>query len=151
MGVFGGIKGAKYSEGGNYVKPGVHRFKVMLCKHIKTAPHTGSKDAFVVEMETLESTAHEKGELVTWMATLDKTPSLGNIKMFLMAALPAEDVTEDQIDESVVEYAINEAENPLKDQIVRCSATNIKTKANRDFTKCKFIRDSAGAEAAAAA
>lgn len=150
MGVFGGIKGAKYSEGGNYVKPGVHRFKIICCKHIKTGAHTGSKDAFVAEMETLESTVHTPGEIVSWMAMVHQSPAMGNILNFLLAALPQEAKPED-IDETVVEYAVNEAENPLKDCIVRCSAANTKTKANRDFTKCKFIRDSAGAEAAAAA
>lgn len=150
MGVFGGIKGAKYSEGGVYLVPGVYRLKILICKYIKTAQHSGAKDAFVAEFEVLESNVADRpsGSTCSWMVTLDKLPALGNIKQFLLACLP--DATEDQIDESAVEFVVNEQKNPLKDYIVRCSAVNIKTKANRDFTKCKFLRDADGAAAAAA-
>jgi hypothetical protein len=149
MGVFGGVTGAKYSEGGVYLVPGVFRLKVVICKHIKTGAHTGSKDAFVAEFEVLESNAPQlpPGTLVSWMAMLHHTPAMGNIKNFLGAAIPEHVEKGIEIDESVAEYAVNEAANPLADRIVRCSAVNTKTKAGRDFTKCKFFADadSAGA------
>lgn len=144
MGVFGGIKEAKFSEGGIYVLPGVYRVQITACKQIKT--RTG-KQAFIVECKILESTNPERlpGSQVTWMVTLDKEPALGNIKQFLAIAL---ECGEDQITEEVCEFAVNEQANPLKDRIVRCSAINIQTKANRPFTKCKFFGDAdkAGAE-----
>lgn len=137
MGVFGGIKEAKYSEGGVYLKPGVYRLQITACKYLHT--RTG-KDAFVVEMKVLESTNAERqpGSTCSWMVTLDKEPAMGNIKQFLMCAVPC---AESDIDEKVVEYVVQESANPLAGKIVRCSATDIMTKANRPFTKCKFFLD----------
>jgi hypothetical protein len=157
MGLFGGIKDAKYSEGGVYIVPGVYRLQVVACKQIRTRTQ---KDAFVAEFKVLESSTPERppGSAVSWMLTFDKEPAMGNLKQFLGVALkhinPA--VTEDQIDESVCEYVVSAA-NPLggiaanpaavpptpaiTPVIVRCSAANTKTKANRDFTKCKFFVD----------
>lgn len=147
MGVFGGIAGAKYSEGGVYLKPGVFRLEILAVKYIKTAPHSGSKDAFVVEFKVIESSNPDllPGSLPSWMVTLDKAPALGNIKQFLTTAV--EDATDEAITEAAVEYVVSPAQ-PLKGVIVRASAVNIKTKANRDFTKVKFVKDSAGAEGA---
>ncbi len=145
MGLFGGIGEAKYSEGGVYLKPGVYRLQVIACKYLKT--RTG-KDAFVVECKILESTEPSllPGGICSWMVTLDKEPALGNIKQFLQSILACD---EGQIDETVVEAAIGPT-NPLANRIVRASAVNIKTKANRDFTKVKFMTDSAEGAAAAA-
>lgn len=135
MGVFGGIKESKYSEGGVYVLPGVYKVAVTACKHIKTRK---GQEAFVVEMLVQESNNPERmpGSSMSWMVTMDKEPALGNIKQFLKTILEAE---EDQIDESVVLYAVDEKENPLAGKEVRISATNITTKSNRPFTKCKFM------------
>lgn len=157
MGIFGGIKEARYSEGGVYLLPGVYRLQVVVCKQLRTRTQ---KDAVVVEFKVLESSTPERpvGSSVSWMLTFDKEPAMGNFKQFLGVALkwinPA--ATEDMIDESVCEYASGPA-NPLggiaanptatpptpaiTPVIIRCSAANTKTKANRDFTKVKYFVD----------
>ena len=135
MGVFGGIKEAKYSEGGVYVKQGVYKLCVTACKQIVTRK---KQDAFVAEFLILESSNPERpvGSAMSWMVIAQPdTPWLGNIKQFLMTVLETE---EEKIDESVCEFVVS-AENPLKDREVRLSAIDIKTKKNADFTKCKYM------------
>ncbi len=135
MGVFGGIKEAKFSEGGVYVKAGVYKLRVTACKQIVTRK---KQDAFVAEFLVLESSNTERpvGSAMSWMVIAQPdTPWLGNIKQFLMTVLES---SEDQIDESVCEYAVA-AENPLKDREVRLSATDITTKKGAAFTKCKYM------------
>ncbi len=57
MGLFGGIKDAKYSEGGVYVVPGLFRFKIKEVKIIETR----AKDkGFVAEFEVLKSSAADR-------------------------------------------------------------------------------------------
>jgi len=144
MGVFGGIDKAKYSEGGIYLLPGVYRLRVDAVKHIKT--RTG-KEAFVVEFCVLESSNAQRlpGSSVSWMVTFDKEPALGNVKQFVSTAANCEF---DQVTEAVCEAVVSE-KNPLKGANVRCSAVEIMTKANRPFTKVKFLADSIGADGAA--
>lgn len=144
MGLFGKINEAKYSEGGIYILPGVYRLRVDTVKAIRTRT---AKDAFVVEVTIMESTNKDRlpGSACTWMVTLDKEPALGNIKQFISVAAPCE---MDQVTEAVAEaVTVEKGENaqPLKGRIVRCSAVEIMTKANRPFTKVKFIADSVGA------
>jgi hypothetical protein len=152
MGLFGGIKDAKYSEGGIYVLPGVYLFEIQALKAIRTRTQ---KDAFVAEFKVLESTNPERlpNSLCSWMVTFDKEPAMGNVKQFLASVLGVKD---DQIDESVAEYAVNLVDdaatnrvaNPCKGRKVRCSAVNITTKSNRPFTKCKFFTEADAAGAA---
>jgi hypothetical protein len=145
MGIFGNISSATYSDGGVYLLPGVYRLKIKSCIYKKTRK---GQDAFIVEFEVVESTNTERlpGSTCSWMVTMDKEPALGNIKQFIAEAVEqAMEAINEQIAEAVVA-----AQNPLAGRFVRCSAVNIKTKANRDFTKVKFIRDSAGKAAAEA-
>jgi hypothetical protein len=141
---YGGISEAKYSEGGVYVLPGRYRFKVLGCKHITTRK---KQEAFVVELEVMESTNVERpvGSLCSWMVTLDKEPALGNIKAFICVAVPC---AEEQVNEQAVHLIIGEGQ-PLKNRIVRAVATNITTKAGRDFTKVKWLSDDVGDAGAA--
>jgi len=143
MGLFGKINEAKYSEGGNYLKPGVYRLEIEAVKSLQTRT---KKDAFVAEFKILESNNVDcaVGSLVSWMVTLDKEPALGNIKQFAQSVLA---VTEDKITEEVIEFMVSET-NPCKGKMVRACAVNIMTKANRPFTKVKFIVDGEGAAAA---
>lgn len=147
MGVFGGIKGAKYSDGGVYIEPGVGRVEIVAIKYMKTRK---GQDAFIVEVKMLESNNPDRpaGSLCTWMVTLDKEPSLGNIKQFVETLIP--DVSWDQRTEAECEAVIlaicaeaGERPNPLKGYKARFSATSIQTKANRPFTKVKWFPDTA--------
>jgi hypothetical protein len=149
MGVFGKINDATFSDGGVYLKQGVYRLEIVKCIYKKTRQQ---KDAFIVEFKTLESTNPELpvGSAPSWMVTLDKEPALGNIKQFLAEALSTD---MDKIVEQVVEAVVAETgakPNPLAGYKIRAAAVNIMTKANRPFTKVKFLRDTAGAAAAEA-
>lgn len=151
MGMFGGIKGAKYSEGGIYVLDGVYRFRIDAIKCIKTRT---AKDAYVVELHILESSNEQRlpGSNCTWMVTLDKEPALGNIKQFLEIAVPGLDFN--AIDATTAEAAVEQTfheSNPLKGRIVRATANEIKTKAGRPFTKVKFMKDETDAASMAQA
>jgi hypothetical protein len=66
---------------------------------------------------------------------LDNDAALGNIKHFLSVAAGKDikDVTEADGEESVSE------ENPFGGLSIRVMAVNIKTRANKDFTKVTFM------------
>jgi hypothetical protein len=143
MGIFGKIGEAQYSDGGVYLLPGVYRLEIKSCVYKRTRK---GQDAFIVEFKIMESTNQERlpGSTCSWMVTMDKEPALGNIKQFI-----AETVEQDMaaINEQIAEAVVS-AQNPLGGRFVRASAVNIKTKAGRDFTKVKYLRDSAGSKAA---
>jgi hypothetical protein len=146
MGMFGKINEARYSEGGIYVLPGVFRFEIQKCK----SGHTRAQvPFFVAELAVLESNNPERpvGSSCSYMVTLDKEPALGNIRHFCAVACGS-DIEE--VGEAEVEAIVAE-NNPLAGVKIRCSAVNITTKKGQPFTKCKFLPDSVGAQAAAAA
>lgn len=146
MGLFSNISNAQYSEGGNYLKDGVFRLEIKktILKKTRKGPM-----GFIVECGILESTnpAHIVGSEATWMVTDDKEPFLGNVKQFIATALEVEMA---EINEEVAELIVGD-EQPLKGKIVRASGINILTRKNTNFTKIKFIKDSAGAAGAAQA
>lgn len=155
MGLFGGIKNAKYSDGGVYILPGVFRLEIQSVIYKKTRK---GQDAFIVEVKVLESNNPERmpGSLCTWMVTLDKEPAMGNIKQFVEVLVPGVnfDARTEQECDDIITNICSQA-NPLKGHIARAFGTNITTKANRPFTKVKWISDETSAadlakEAAAA-
>ncbi len=148
MGLFGGIKGAKYSEGGVYLLDGVYRLEIQSCKTINTR---NKGPAFVSEFKVLESSnpARTVGMSCSWMVMLtgnQAETALGNIKQFLENALPGLDFSKltDDEGEAAVDTIVSEG-NPMKGKLVRCTATTIKTKKNTDFTKVKYMPDSSSA------
>jgi hypothetical protein len=146
------VKEAQYFERGNYVKPGTYQVEVMKVKEgtMRAPKNTGF---FVAEMKVMESSdtkAHPIGSTMTWMSTADKDAFLGNVKHFVGAAaqIPQDDVSLDDLKMSVSEA------NPLGGVILQVDAITIKTKAEKDFTKCRFIfiadnREALSPEAAA--
>jgi len=143
MGIFGKIGEATYSDGGVYLKAGVYRLELLSVISKRTRK---GQDAFIAEFKVLDSTNPERlpGSVCSWMVTLDKEPALGNIKQFISEVMGCDMA---QVNEQIAERVVA-SDNPLKSKIVRACAVDIKTKAGRDFTKVKFIRDSAGAAAA---
>lgn len=151
MGLFGGIEGAKFTDGGVYLQPGLHQLKIRAVKMIHTR---ANKDAFVAEFNVISSTnaAHKPGSEVSWMVTMDKDSALGNIKQFLASVLdqPMEAITEAVATACLaVEQNGQIVQNHLGGREVYASAFNIKTKAKTDFTKVKFCNPSKAAEMAA--
>lgn len=135
MGMFKGVESARVPEGGVYFQPGVYLAKVLACKGFSNRRQIGT---FVVECELLESSEPSlpAGSLVSQVITLDKESALGNIKGFIAAAMNdrAENVTEEMCD------MVASAGNPLKGTVLRVSASNIKTKAGKDFTKLTWLQ-----------
>jgi hypothetical protein len=149
MGLFSGIKEAKPSQGGTYLEAGIYQSRIDACKSGKARDGIGF---FVVELEHLQSNNphHPAGSRVSWMVKLDPSyleTALGNIKTFLAVA---GDCDESEVDEAGTELAVSAA-NPLKGVVLNISATNIKTKAGKDFTKAMFklVKEVAAATAAA--
>ncbi len=147
MGLFGGIKAAKYSEGGVYILPGVGRVEILGIKSFKTRK---GQDAYAVECKMVESSNAKlpPGSVCTWMVTLDKEPALGNIKHFVNTLLPQIDfdkLSEEDCEKAVLLTCADGDPLKLKGKFLRFAATEIMTKANRPFTKVKWLADNTSA------
>lgn len=139
MSMFKGIKGARTSEGGVYLKPGVYDLTIRAVKALEDRKKIAT---FVVEFDVDRSTVaeHPAGTVVSWIVKLDKEPALGNIKMFIAAASGC---SPEEIEEKDVEEAIA-SEQPLKGVKLTASANNITTRAGNPFTKITW-KEFAGA------
>jgi len=134
MGLFTGIEKANPSEGGVYIVPGNYTVEV---QKVKTGKTRANRNFFVVECKVLESDValRPRGIDVSWMVMLDQDSALGNIKQFCATATGSE---MEDIDEAGVEAVVGD-DNPLKGTKLQIQATNIVTKAGRDFTKVRWF------------
>lgn len=132
MGRFSQIGSAKSSQGGIYFLPGKYALE---CRANKTGKTREGREFFVAEFTILESTNAERpvGTSVSFMVMMDKNleTALGNIKGYIASLFG---IPEAEVDEAGVESLIT-AENPGQGMKVRAVASNIKTRANKDFTK----------------
>lgn len=147
MGIFDGIGGAQYFESGVYIRPGLYKAVVQKVKQFTTRKKV---PAFVVELEVLESSNqkdHPLGTTMSWMVMLNQDAALGNVKHFISVAsdTPMDDVTSKDAEDACGEG------NPLEGVELRIMAVNIKTKADKDFTKVRFMSASMSAADAASA
>lgn len=135
MGLFDKIKEAKSSSGGVYFLPGTYALE---CRVNKVGKTREQRPFFVAEFTILESSNAERpvGTSVSLMVMMDKNleTALGNIKGYVAALF---DMPELEVDEAGVE-ALIAAGNPGAGLKVRAIASNIKTKALKDFTKVQF-------------
>ncbi len=130
MGLFTGIEDATSSAGGNYIKPGRHLLNIVC---LKGKVSRKKKALAIAEFEIVESTKHEVGESVSWLANLtDHDAAVGNVKGLLAAIAECE---ENEVDEAGADRAFSE-ENPFEGQKVVCEAFIIETTKGNDFTKC---------------
>jgi len=127
---FEGINDALPSLGGNYIKIGEHVFRVIALKVIKS--QNDGKMKFVAELKAERSTVHRVGEVVSWVTDLSLKVGLSNTKHFVAALIGCDfsDVDDDVCAGVVIE------DQPEAGNLIGCQATNIKTKAGNDFTKC---------------
>jgi hypothetical protein len=145
MGIFDNIDKADYFEGGKYVTPGLYKTKVLRVKQAKTRK---GRPFFVVEMKVLESSSLKEHPIDTdmsWMVMLDQDAALGNVKHFISVA---SETPINQVQAADAEDACSEG-NPLEGIELRVMAVNIKTRADKDFTKVKFMPASMSAADAA--
>jgi hypothetical protein len=147
MGVFDGIENAEHFAGGKYVQPGLHLGEIIKVKQATTRK---KRPFYVVEMKVLETSnpkEHPIGTPFSWMVMLDQDAALGNIKHFVSVAsdTPIKEVQASDAEDSCSE------DNPLAGIKLRVMAVNIKTRADKDFTKVTFMpADMSAADAAAA-
>jgi hypothetical protein len=142
MGIFDNIGSAEFYAGGKYVTPGLYLAEILKVKQGLTR---NKRAFFVVEMKVLETSNekdHQIGTEMSWMVMVDQDAALGNIRHFLSVAAdtPFSEVTKEDGEEAVGEG------NPLAGVRVRVMAVNIKTRANKDFTKVKFISAATSSE-----
>lgn len=147
MGIFDGIENAEHFAGGKYVRPGLFLAEILKVKQAKTRK---SIPFYVVEMKVLESSdvkEHPIGTTMSWMVMMNQDAALGNIKHFVSVAtdMPIKEVQASDAEDSCSE------DNPLAGIKLRVMAVNIKTKADKDFTKCTFMPESVSAADATAA
>jgi len=146
MGIFDNIGNAQYFEGGKYVSPGLYLAEVVKVKQAATRQ---KRPFFVVEMKVKESSnlkEHPIGTDMSWMVMLDQDAALGNIKHFISVA---SETPINEVQAADAEDACSEG-NPLAGVTVRVMAVNIKTRAQKDFTKVRFLPASMSAVDAAA-
>ncbi len=130
MGLFTGIEDATSTAGGNYIKPGRHLLNVVV---LRPKISRKKKSLAIAEFEVVESTVHDEGEEVSWVANLtDHDAAIGNVKGLLAGIAECE---EDEVDEEGADRAFSD-ENPFADMQVVCNAFMIKTEKGNDFTKC---------------
>lgn len=136
MGLFSKIKEAKSNGGGIYFLPGTYELECAAVKTGKT--REGDKPFFVAEFVILASSNPERpvGTSVSYMVMLDKymETALGNVKQCISALF---NVPESDVDEAGVDEAVGPS-NPAKGAKVKATASNIKTRAGKDFTKVLF-------------
>lgn len=130
MSKFAGIRTAGTSQGGNYFKPGIYSVSV---KEVKMITSRQKDDLFIVECEVLKSTHEDiiEGMTTSWVVNMKHDASLGNIKLFMAAALGE---SEDKIDEDTCDFAVS-PENPLKNTLMELECVATTTRAGGNFTK----------------
>lgn len=130
MGMFKGVEGAKFNEGGVWFMDGTYLVKVDVVKTGETRKNVGF---FVVEHTILwsDNSQRKKGTSVSWMATQDKDAFLGNVKHFCSVA---SDTPMDEVTEEGIEMIVSE-ENPMSGVVLFVTATTVKTREGNDFTK----------------
>lgn len=148
MGLFGGIKGQRGSQGGVYFLPGNYVVEIQRCKTGKTRKEI---DFFVAECKIVESDNPERkpGSSASFMVTLDKDPALGNIADFMRMGMwlqgraaglddlpPEADGIE--LDEGDADEICGE-DNPFVGMEMGLEAYNKPTKAGNDFTRHKWL------------
>lgn len=147
MGIFDGIENAEHFDGGKYIQPGLYLAEIIKVKQAKTRK---ARPFYVVELKVLESSNlkdHPISTNMSWMVMLDQDAALGNIKHFVSVAseTPIKEVQVADAEDSCSE------ENPLQGVKLRVMAVNIKTRADKDFTKVSFMSTSTSAADAATA
>jgi hypothetical protein len=135
MGLFGGIKDAKVSQGGNYMKPG---FRFLLeIEALKAIKSRKGHDLAIAEFKVLASDcpAQPAGAQVSWCCDLtEHEAALGNVKGFLASVM---NISVDAVDEAGAEGAYGPS-NFLKGRRVKCETVLTKTKKGGDFTLHRY-------------
>ncbi len=136
MGLFDEIGDAKSSGGGNYILEGM--YPLVYINAVKTIKsQENNADLFIAELDIIESKVEgrDSGGTMSWVVNFAHQPALGNIKAFIAAAMNRK---EEEITAKIADAVVT-SDNPLHGQLLRCEATEIMTKKNKQpFTKCMW-------------
>lgn len=136
MGLFSGIKAAKVSEGGDYLKAGI--YPELEIKEFKAGKTRKGDDFCVVKVKVLKSsgpTASAPGSECDWMVMMKWDGALGHIKGFLAAAVC--DGKIEDVDDAGAEQAIGK-DQPLAGLKIAATAHDVTTRAGGTYTKVKW-------------
>jgi len=132
MGMFDGIENVTSPQGGAYLLPGQHIFKVNA---LKQPPNLRAGNCFIAEMSVVESNCEQYsvGQSVSWIrnVTKHKEMALADIKAFLAALAGCR---EEEIDSAGADAAVAD-DQPFAGFLVRCEAWNKPTKEGGEFTR----------------
>jgi hypothetical protein len=132
--VFDRVANADEQEGAAYPVPGV--YPVLMVDTLKMIESRKGDKLFVAELEVIQSDVPERpaGSCMQWVANFRHDPTPGAVKTFFarIMGVDGSEVTSDAL-----RYAIGEKQ-PCRGRLVRLEANMVKTKSDRDFTKCTW-------------
>lgn len=121
---------------GNYVLKGNHTLELIKLE-VKDSQQSDGTKFFIAEFRVTESdnTAQRTPCAVVW--NLSKKPTMGNIRNLLEAIEPSLAKATPEVIEKAAEEAIGPGQ-PCAGALVKCLATDVKTRAGGDFTRLFF-------------
>lgn len=132
MGIFDGIEAVSSNQGGQFVFPGKHRFRI---KALKSPPNLRNGNCFIAELQVVSSTHEDyiEGMAVSWVRniTKHKEMALADVKNFLAAVAGCR---EEDIDQEGADAAVGEKQ-PFAGALVDCEAWNKPTQKGENFTR----------------
>lgn len=132
MGMFDGIESVSSTQGGAWLQPGQHLFKILA---LKQPPNLRAGNCFIAELEVVETNNEDysQGQSVSWIrnVTKHKEMALADIKAFLAAVAGCQ---EEEIDSKGADAAVSDAQ-PFAGHLVKCEAFNRATKDGGTFTR----------------
>jgi hypothetical protein len=130
--MFDGIENVSSNQGGAWLQPGQHLFKILA---LKQPPNLRAGNCFIAELEVVETTNEDysEGQSVSWIrnVTKHKEMALSDIKAFLAAVAGCE---EEEIDSKGANAAVSD-DQPFAGHLVKCEAFNRPTAAGGTFTR----------------
>lgn len=134
-GIFDRIGKADVSRQGVYPLPGI--YPVLYIDVVKMFRNRKGADLFTVEFLVLESQVIDRpaGSKMTWQTNMQNDAGPGNARGFIAAAMGC---TVEEVTGHAASLTCS-AENPCHGRLIRLLATNVKTRADKDFTVCEWI------------
>lgn len=137
MGMFDGIEKVSSTQGGAWLEPGQHLFKITA---LKQPDNLRAGNCFIAELEVVETTneGYNLGQSVSWIrnVTKHKEMALADIKAFLAAVAGCD---ENEIDREGADAAVSD-DQPFAGHLVKCEAFNRQTQAGGTFTRTIWSR-----------
>jgi hypothetical protein len=134
--VFDRVANAEEQEGASYPEPGV--YPLLMVDTIKMIKSRKGDDLFIAEFEILQSDVSSRpvGSRMQYVANFRHDPTPSAVKAFFTKLTGS---SSDEVTSESLKFAVGEKQ-PCKGRLVRMEATQVKTKSDRDFTKCTWVQ-----------